>query len=509
MKMVSIYNPDYTGVVYCLKCFWGDSWDRFGTGQDFDFSRPFFDQFKELRDKTPKSTVAHFRCVNSDYTNQSQDLKNCYLTFSSDASEDCMYGNWYFSCRQSLDCSIVYRSELIYECIDTSRSFNSTHLIDCKNCIDSHFLKDCQNCANCFGCFGLRGKSFCFFNEQLTKEEYQEKLANFEWTFKNIEQAKQKLQALVLNSPQKFYQGRNIVSSTGNYIYNLKNTKFAFNTHKSDDVSYSQDVSDMKGGRDVTETAYNELDYESEGIGYTANSIAMSRSWNILRCSYSLNCFACEDCFGCVSLNKNKYCIFNKQYSREEYLALKEKIIDHMRKTGEWGNFFPTELSMFSYNETVAQEYFPMKKEEVLARGWNWYERKDRDYKITLQPFDIPEKITDTKDSILQEVIGCLSNASEVDKMKYSNCTTAFRITSEELKFYRRMNLPIPRKCFMCRFQDRMRLRNPRNLWHRQCICDKKHPNHEGKCEVEFETSYAPDRPEIVYCESCYKQEVY
>ncbi|MFH1193084.1 MAG: hypothetical protein V1656_02080 [Candidatus Jorgensenbacteria bacterium] len=29
-----------------------------------------------------------------------------------------------------------------------------------------------------------------------------------------------------------------------------------------------------------------------------------------------------------------------------------------------------------------------------------------------------------------------------------------------------------------------------------------------GKCPNEFETSYAPERKEIVYCESCYNAEV-
>ncbi len=77
-KAVSIYNPDYTGSVFCLECFWGDDWDRLATGVDFDFNRPFFEQFVELRDKTPKPAVAQFRCVNSPYTNQSQDLKNYY-----------------------------------------------------------------------------------------------------------------------------------------------------------------------------------------------------------------------------------------------------------------------------------------------------------------------------------------------------------------------------------------------------------------------------------------------
>ena len=43
--------------------------------------------------------------------------------------------------------------------------------------------------------------------------------------------------------------------------------------------------------------------------------------------------------------------------------------------------------------------------------------------------------------------------------------------------------------------------RGPVKLWHRKCM-------NKG-CNNEFETSYAPERPEIVYCESCYNQEVY
>jgi len=31
-----------------------------------------------------------------------------------------------------------------------------------------------------------------------------------------------------------------------------------------------------------------------------------------------------------------KYCILNKQYSKEEYEELVPKIIEHMQKTGEW-----------------------------------------------------------------------------------------------------------------------------------------------------------------------------
>jgi len=39
-------------------------------------------------------------------------------------------------------------------------------------------------------------------------------------------------------------------------------------------------------------------------------------------------------------------------------------------------------------------------------------------------------------------------------------------------------------------------------------MCDKKeHTEHYSKhCQNEFETSYSPDRPEVVYCESCYNR---
>ena len=83
------------------------------------------------------------------------------------------------------------------------------------------------------------------------------------------------------------------------------------------------------------------------------------------------------------------------------------------------------------------------------------------------------------------------------------------------------MHIPIPRNCPECRHVRRFEKRGPNKLWQRSCMCNKKHLHHkEGKCEIEFETSYAPDpryakgsgeasRSEIVYCEKCYQSEVY
>ncbi|KKR79452.1 MAG: hypothetical protein UU24_C0008G0015 [Candidatus Nomurabacteria bacterium GW2011_GWA2_40_9] len=89
------------------------------------------------------------------------------------------------------------------------------------------------------------------------------------------------------------------------------------------------------------------------------------------------------------------------------------------------------------------------------------------------------------------------------------NCKKDFAIEPEDFSFYEKIKVPPPTWCPNCRHYQRVLNRNPNKLWHRQCVCDKKHAHHAGNCEVEFETSYSPDRPEIVYCEKCYQQEVY
>jgi hypothetical protein len=210
----------------------------------------------------------------------------------------------------------------------------------------------------------------------------------------------------------------------------------------------------------------------------------------------------------------------NKQYSKEEYGTLKKRIIGHMRAIKEWGEYFPPEASPFAYNESVAFDFFPLTRDEALRRGYPWYDRPTREYTPTVKASGLPETIAATTNVILHETIGCLSQESEEGKAKYPECATAFKLVQLELGLYRKLNLPVPQKCFPCRRKDRFALRNPRQLWKRHCGCAGResanavyrntvaHQHGVGKCPNEFETSYPPDRPEIVYCEQCYNAEV-
>lgn len=505
-QMVTIHNPEYLGKVYCQSCFWSDDWDTLNYGQEFDFSKSFFEQFERLRLNTPRVAMANSQSENSEYTNQSEKNKNCYLCVSSGESENCLYGYWNQGCRDCVDSYAVEKCEMCYELVNCTKCSHSTYLENCANCIDCYFSKDCRGCTSCFGSYGLRNKSYCWFNEQITSEEYKKRFKEFQFTRRSINDIRAHVREIELLHPHKYYNGKNTIKSTGDYLEEVKNALNSFNCRHAENIKHSQDAWFSKESYDVTEI-FSELSYEAEGCISTRCAFA-AKTWDVFDSYYTDLCFNSNNLFGCLSLKKKSYCILNKQYTKEEYRVLLLRIIEYMKKTGEWGEFFPASISSFAYNETVAQDYFPLIEAQALERGYRWYTRKEREYKIDLTPDKLPKIIKESDDSILEKTILCKTQLSEDDKKKYYNCTVAFRITKPELDFYKSMGLPLPDRCFHDRRQDRIAQRNPRKLWHRQCMCDKQHSHHAGQCHNEFETSYAPDRPEIVYCEQCYNAEV-
>ena len=108
--MVSIYNPQYAGPVYCQPCWWSDKWDPFAYGLEFDFSRTFFEQFQEMRLAVPHVAMANTQSVNSEYTNQSLSNRNSFMLVSSEYCENCLYGYWNNKAREADFCLHVQAS---------------------------------------------------------------------------------------------------------------------------------------------------------------------------------------------------------------------------------------------------------------------------------------------------------------------------------------------------------------------------------------------------------------
>ena len=188
---------------------------------------------------------------------------------------------------------------------------------------------------------------------------------------------------------------------------------------------------------------------------------------------------------------------------------------DNKGRIYKYGEFFPPELSPFSYNESIAQEYFPLSAEAAAKAGFNWKQPEERNIKIDLKSEDLPDHIKDVDNNIVNKVIEC-QHQSKCNEQ----CTTAFKIIQPELDFYKKMNLPLPRLCPNCRHYQRLKQRNPLKLWKRQCQCNGDKSSNEvytntishlhgtESCPNEFETTYSPERQEIVYCEKCYQMEV-
>ncbi len=344
-NILSVYNKERPYLIYCRECWYSNKWDPMDYGREYDFSIPFFSQFRSLQAKIPRANMYQTNFVSSEYCNYGLDFKECYLLFGGHNNERVYFGNQIFDSSDSLDIAFSSKNEFCYETFESSRLNKVFFSRYTRDCVDSQYLIDCKNCMYCFGCVGLVNKKYYIFNQPSNEKEYKKFIQENQGSYKKHLENLKKLRDLKLVTPHKFAHVTQLINSDG----------------------------------------------------------------------------------------------------------------------------------------------------EV------------RNYKIDIENKDIPDDIKNVTDDIVNKVIACEHGG----KCK-EQCTEAFKIISEEFKFYKRMNLPLPRLCPNCRHYQRINLRNPLKLWGRQCMCNKENDFHgKEKCVVEFKTSYAPERPEIIYCEKCYQQEIY
>ena len=507
-NVLSMFAPDSPYKVYEQSYWRSDAWDPFDYGRDYDFSKPFFEQLQDLLIAIPHPNLIQKNVINSEYANNGLNLKNCYFVGGSDTAEDGAYlfpGN--LRSRECFDAFSATDTEQIYDSVGIEKSQGLRFCQDCIACSDSYLLYDCRNCINCFGCVGLRNKQFYIFNKPYSRETYRAELEQLApWVYSKFVFARDQFKKLKLSFPHKFASIVKSENVTGDEILNARDCIYCFDAKNNvQNCKYSRYIHDSaKDGHDAM-IAWNSAELFYEVVSITAQRVIGSvLIWGGFDVQYSYNCFDCNNIFGCTGLHSKLYCILNKQYTKEEYEELLPKIIAHMNempykdvkgRAYVYGDFLPLDISPFAYNETITQDYFPKTKEEVLSLGMRWRDQDSKNYEITMENSKIPDDIHKVSDSILKEVIECAHKGSCSD-----HCATVFRIVPQELQFLRKMNAPLPRLCPLCRQGERIRLKNPLHLWHRNCM--------KPGCANEFETPYSPDRKEIIYCESCYNKEV-
>ena len=487
-SILSMFAPEAPCVVYEPQEWWKDDWDPLEYGREFDFSRPFFEQFAELLRVTPLIALSEGGNVNSDYINSASWNKNCYLLAGANHNEDCYYGNFVNYSSDCLDCSFIDHCQWCYECIDCTHCHTLRYSQNCSNCSDSFFLFNCRGCRNCFGLVNLIEKEYVWMNQQLSKEEYNQRLEQAQLhRGSRLQEAAAYFETHRLTYPHKHMIGEMNQNVTGNAVFRSKNARDCFDVSDVEDCTYCSWFHKSKSCMDCYSWGFDtEECYQCLEVGDSSRRVHFSSlTYNGNNYLYCYLCRNSSNLLGCVSLRRKEYCILNKQYSKEEYELLAAKILDHMIETGEWGEFFPMSTCPIAYNQAICQDYFPLTKQQAEALGARWHDEKPP--KKPAETVEIPDTVAEVDPAICDQLLTCRSTGKP------------YKVISRELAFYKRMNIPVPRQHFYARHMERLQKRNPRHLWVWQC----------AQCSKTMQTSYSPQSPEKVLCEDCYLKEVY
>lgn len=404
----------------------------------------FIEQFRELFLASPQCGSWTRNSENCDYGDIVTLSKDCYMCFNCGNSRDAYYSEDGRALKDSVDCAFCEDCELCYECIDCNNCYSSNFCQDCSNCRDVYFSYNLRRCNNCFGCSTLRDKQFCIFNEQYSKEEYEEKIKQFDVSNKAmINFVAQKLEELKLKTPRMYVHEHDTTDCTGDYVYHSKNCHRCFDTRHSEDSFYIYLANLESGAKDCFD------------CGPIATSMELSYD-----CAYPDYCFECKHLYWCSRLKNCEWCC---NCIEGNYL-----FGCHYLKNRSDGYYI--------LNQKVEKDFYFAKTKEINEELFNKGIFTLYDL-LTKEPDNAQTKITNT-----------------LEDRKCLVCNKPFDLYKKEVEFYKKYEIPFPVYCPDCRVDQRYKLRNPRELYKRKC----------DSCKNTLISTYPPDSKHIVYCLKCW-----
>lgn len=492
-NIITVFPPASPHKIYDVSYWYSDSWEATSYARQYDNSRKFFDQFKDLFLDVPHLALERDTTVaNSEYSLGGRWGKNNYYMSGGFRSEDCSFGDDVRFSRSCVDCSNVWNSEFCYACVGSDHCNRCTFVVDSIQCLDSAFLYDCKNCINCFLSSNLRNKSFVFENKQLSKEEYQAKISSLNLGDRKVfNDVARRFEEVFKNALHRSLWLTNTANCVGDRIVNCKDCFLAFSGSNGQNVRFAEIFEKNKDSMDFCNSAETERLYETV-VGSASSNIFFSL---YIRASmdmeYSSDCLNCQNCFGCVGLKNKKFHIFNKSYSENDYWQLVDEIKLKMLNDGEYGELFPLPFGLYPYQVSKGQKFYPINQKQAQEKGIPWYQEPESQIPEGIRLLDlseIPSDIKNVDDSILSSAIRCEATGR------------IFKIVGEELKFYRHMNLPIPTKYPWQRIMERVPFEHPLGLFSFVCpSCGEKSLSiYDEVKQKQFK----------IFCEQCYLKEV-
>lgn len=469
--------------------------------------------------------------MNFEQVNQEADPKNCYLVSGWANNEDCMYWSFLDKCNNMIDC--YSSSEQSNNCYEWLRILNSSKIYFSQHIKDSYnvyFSRDIIWSKNILFWYEQTNSEYIYKDKKYSKEDWEKIFENFQNKLKTESGLKELKKDYI-----EFLSLKNIrwqlSTNSENVIWSMvMDSKDIFSSiwiNNSENIRYWAINNWVKDCMDIESYWWWEKLYNvSSWYDNQNNSAVTSHSWATYKSFYSYFVWNTDYNFWCFWLRNKKYCILNKQYSKEDWEEEVVKIIEEKQDLGIWGEFFEMKLSPFPYNDTVAMEYFPPKKvvfvennkvlsSKNISENWvwtifilepekfiskaifdlGWEEKIECFYRTREQEINIPEWIDilfwkDIPDSIDEVWDDILNKAVICEESK-----RPFRITKKELEFYKKHWLPIPRKHYNIRHLERLKLLPNRWLLVKKCeVCgeDKlsNYPNYKNICEECYNKLY-------------------
>ncbi len=486
--MLSCTGPDTLVPVVPDKEYWSKNYG-IEAATDYDVSQPFFDQLAQVVSQVPiGSSLAYnsencigngfSNCVNTFIVCGTYNATDSWYVLRSKVVERCTDAVFLEQCEDSFSCSMSVRIN------------NCQQVFDSIDCFNSAFLFDCRNCENCFCSTNLRRKSYVFMNEQLTKDEYEKRMAEVNLSCNSTFQKYKEEFHRIIKEQAFWPENFNVNSSDceGDYLIDCVRSSGYFATANTDvtDVWFSFN-------NEKCETVV--IGNDSQDVYHICVALACQNtkfSYVPARClnvEYCIRCNDCEDCFGCVGLQHKKFHIFNKEYSEEEYWQRLDELKCAMLDRGEYGEWFPNALNPqhpeYSFGSIVA----PLSRQELDKRGIKPFDPK---HTMRYAPY-VKEDIKDAQDApdciqdVGEEWVGVQFYDQDEDRQ--------YTINKAELEHRQKRGYPFPLEHFRGRMK---KLSNQVNCPERvKAVC--------SDCETEITVNKNRMFPErSIKCMDCY-----
>ena len=461
--------------------------------RDYKPEENFFEQIREMQLEIP---IAAWRSLEKPVNSialLSQGDENSYFVTAC-RSKNTMYS---YDAEDVEDSAEVYNSQFVaksYSVLNSQRIHNCQVVRQSFDCIDSAFVFDCRNCEHCFGATNKRNKKYLWFNEQLTREEWEKRRAEVDLASRQVfKKHLKQFQDLMISDktvwPANFNeQTENCI---GEYLNKSRDCKYIFagfdsnnNYHGVMFLGKNEGNAFLGGAIESTDNYYSHAPLVSSRCKFVHSCY---------RCQdleYCMQCYNCENCFGCVGLIRKKFCVFNKQYTEEEYWLAVDEIKCNLLDRDEYGDFFPLSYSP-CYVLASPSLVFLLDEKEVEKLGGMIYDPDscgalgDAAQNAEMKSIqDIPDHIKDLDPEVWSKV--AVDDPEEKRK---------FAFIKPEITLYQKLGVAPADHHPMARLRNLVFEANSALFVEDKC----------RNCEAEIITSKNKNYPERnIYCNKCY-----